>query len=145
MLSSLGFLNFAKSAFSLFLTSSFSNKVYATDINIPEASARYGIIIGAGIPLDFYGYQITPELVTAKVGTSLTEAKKILFKNKIEKLIIVDNNFKCKGLITVKDIQKSQIYPEAAKDKKGSLIVAAAVGTGPESFQRAEQDRKSVV
>ena len=41
---------------------SFSNKVYATDINIPEASARYGIIIGAGIPLDFYGYQLTPEI-----------------------------------------------------------------------------------
>ena len=82
---------------------------------------------------------MTKELVTAKVGTSLTEAKKILFKNKIEKLIIVDNNFKCKGLITVKDIQKSQIYPEAAKDNKVSLIVAAAVGTGPESFQRAEQ------
>ena len=82
---------------------------------------------------------MTKELVTAKVGTSLTEAKKILFKNKIEKLIIVDNNFKCKGLITVKDIQKSQIYPEATKDKKGSLVVAAAVGTGEESFQRAEQ------
>ena len=82
---------------------------------------------------------MTKELVTAKVGTSLTEAKKILFKNKIEKLIIVDNNFKCKGLITVKDIQKSQIYPEAAKDKNGSLVVAAAVGTGEESFQRAEQ------
>ncbi len=82
---------------------------------------------------------MTKELVTAKVGTSLTEAKKILFKNKIEKLIIVDNNFKCKGLITVKDIQKCQIYPEAAKDKKGLLIVAAAVGTGPEIFQRAEQ------
>jgi IMP dehydrogenase len=82
---------------------------------------------------------MTKKLITAKVGTSLTEAKKILFKNKIEKLIIVDNNFKCKGLVTVKDIQKSQIYPEAAKDKKGSLVVAAAIGTGPESFQRAEQ------
>ena len=82
---------------------------------------------------------MTKKLITAKVGTSLTEAKKILFKNKIEKLIIVDNNFKCKGLVTVKDIQKSQIYPEAAKDKKGSLVVAAAVGTGQESFQRAEQ------
>ena len=81
---------------------------------------------------------MTKKLVTAKVGTSLAEAKKILFKNKIEKLIIVDNNFKCKGLITVKDIQKSQIYPEAAKDKNGSLVVAAAVGTGSESFQRAE-------
>jgi outer membrane protein OmpA-like peptidoglycan-associated protein len=45
-----------------FWNASFSNKVYATDINIPEASARYGIIIGAGIPLDFYGYQITPEI-----------------------------------------------------------------------------------
>ena len=42
-------------------------------------------------------------------------------------------------MVTVKDIQKSQIYPEAAKDKKGSLVVAAAIGTGPESFQRAEQ------
>ncbi len=82
---------------------------------------------------------MTKELVTAKVGTSLTEAKKILFKNKIEKLIIVDSNFKCKGLITVKDIQKSQIYPEAAKDKKGSLIVAAAVGAGKENIIRAKQ------
>jgi len=82
---------------------------------------------------------MTKDLVTAKVGTSLTEAKKILFKNKIEKLIIVDNNFKCKGLITVKDIQKSQIYREAAKDKKGSLLVAAAVGTGQESYQRAQK------
>ncbi|NCU49941.1 MAG: CBS domain-containing protein, partial [Candidatus Fonsibacter ubiquis] len=82
---------------------------------------------------------MTKELVTAKVGTSITEAKKILFKNKIEKLIIVDSNFKCKGLITVKDIQKSQIYPEAAKDKKGSLIVAAAVGAGKENIIRAKQ------
>ncbi|MFM7984750.1 MAG: IMP dehydrogenase, partial [Candidatus Fonsibacter sp.] len=56
-----------------------------------------------------------------------------------EKLIIVDNNFKCRGLITVKDIQKSQIYPEAAKDKKGSLIVAAAVGAGKENIIRAKQ------
>ena len=80
---------------------------------------------------------MTKNLITAKVGTSLSEAKKILFKNKIEKLVIVDNNFKCKGLITVKDIQKSQIYPEAAKDKKGSLVVAAAVGVGEEGIQRA--------
>jgi IMP dehydrogenase len=80
---------------------------------------------------------MTKNLITAKVGTTLSEAKKILFKNKIEKLIIVDNSFKCKGLITVKDIQKSQIYPEAAKDKKGSLIVAAAVGAGDEGIDRA--------
>jgi IMP dehydrogenase len=81
---------------------------------------------------------MTKELITAKVGTSLGEAKKILFKNKIEKLIIVDNNYKCRGLITVKDIQKSQIYPESAKDKNGSLLVAAAVGTGDESLLRAK-------
>ncbi len=85
------------------------------------------------------GFYFIPAPNQDKKKEARREAKKILFKNKIEKLIIVDSNFKCKGLITVKDIQKSQIYPEAAKDKKGSLIVAAAVGAGKENIIRAKQ------
>ena len=82
---------------------------------------------------------MTKSLITAKSGISLNEAKNILSKNKIEKLILVDSNYKCKGLITVKDIQKSQLYPDAAKDKKDSLLVAAAVGVGEEGLKRALQ------
>jgi IMP dehydrogenase len=82
---------------------------------------------------------MTKSLITAKSGISLNEAKNILSKNKIEKLILVDSNYRCKGLITVKDIQKSQLYPDAAKDKKDSLLVAAAVGVGEEGLKRALQ------
>ena len=59
------------------------------------------------------------KLVTAKVGTSLEEAKKILWQNRIEKLLIVDDDFNLKGLITIKDIEKKIKYPNSAKDAKG--------------------------
>ncbi len=58
------------------------------------------------------------------------EAKKLLHKHRIEKLLIVDNSEKCIGLMTVKDIEKSQLFPNACKDEKGRLLVGAAVGTG---------------
>ncbi len=67
-------------------------------------------------------------LVTAKEGTSLEDAKKILAKAKIEKLPIVDDNGILKGLITIKDIEKAQKYPNSAKDEQGRLICGAAVG-----------------
>jgi IMP dehydrogenase len=65
------------------------------------------------------------------------EAKKLLHQNRIEKLLVVDNNEKCIGLVTVKDIEKSQTYPLACKDDKGRLRVGAAVGTGDKNFDRA--------
>jgi len=67
-------------------------------------------------------------LVTAPVGTTLQDAKKILHRNRIEKLPIVDESFVLKGLITIKDIQKIEQYPYSCKDTKGRLRVGAAVG-----------------
>jgi len=77
-------------------------------------------------------------LITAPVGTTLEEARQILKRHKIEKLPIVDENFNLKGLITIKDIEKSRQYPQAAKDEKGRLRVAAAVGTAPDTMERVE-------
>ena len=77
------------------------------------------------------------KLVTAKVGTTLEQAKAILQKHRIEKLPVVDDQFHLKGLITIKDIEKSQTYPNATKDKLGRLFVGAAIGTDPKSQERA--------
>ncbi len=66
------------------------------------------------------------------------EAKKLLHKNRIEKLLIVDNTDRCIGLMTVKDIEKSKLYPHASKDGKGRLLVGAAVGTGRTGMTRTE-------
>ncbi len=75
-------------------------------------------------------------LVTAPVGTSLEEAQKILGKHRIEKLPIVDEKGYLKGLITIKDIEKSIQYPNSARDKNGRLIVGAAVGTAANTMER---------
>ena len=77
------------------------------------------------------------DLVTVPVGTTLEEAKAILHKHKIEKLLVVDREYHLKGLITVKDIQKMIRYPGACKDALGRLRVGAAVGVGPETLDRA--------
>jgi len=77
-------------------------------------------------------------LITAPVGTSLEKAKELLHKYKIEKLPIVDKAFNLKGLITIKDIEKSRKYPNSCKDKVGRLRVGAAVGVGEEALKRAE-------
>ncbi|SET05020.1 IMP dehydrogenase [Anaerobranca gottschalkii] len=84
-------------------------------------------------------------LVVAPVGTSLKEAKQILMKHKIEKLPLVDENFNLKGLITIKDIEKAIIYPNAAKDKDGRLLVAAAVGVSAETMDRVDELVKAKV
>ncbi|MFW6273565.1 MAG: IMP dehydrogenase, partial [Halanaerobium sp.] len=78
------------------------------------------------------------KLVTAPVGTDLEGAKAQLRKHKIEKLPIVDEEGKLKGLITIKDIEKAKQYPLASKDKQGRLLVAAAVGTGEDTMARVE-------
>jgi IMP dehydrogenase len=77
-------------------------------------------------------------LVTAPVGTTLEEAEKILGRNKIEKLPVVDADGRLRGLITVKDIQKKVQYPNATKDERGRLRVGASVGVGPEAVERAQ-------
>ncbi len=75
-------------------------------------------------------------LVTAPVGTSLAEAQKILGKHRIEKLPIVDEKGYLKGLITIKDIEKSIQYPNSARDENGRLLVGAAVGAGANTMER---------
>lgn len=84
-------------------------------------------------------------LITAPVGTSLEEAQKILGRHRIEKLPIVDDNFNLKGLITIKDIEKSIQYPDSAKDVNGRLLVGAAVGTAANTFERVEELVKAKV
>ncbi|MBM3211695.1 IMP dehydrogenase [Candidatus Poribacteria bacterium] len=76
-------------------------------------------------------------LITANEGVTLEEAKKILHQNRIEKLPVVDKNFMLKGLITIKDIDKIVQYPNACKDEKGRLRVAAALGPGMDMEERA--------
>src|SRR6202522_3695788 len=78
-------------------------------------------------------------LVTVAVGTTLTEAEKILHEHRIEKLLVVDDHYNLKGLITVKDIQKRLKYPTAAKDDQGRLRVGAAVGATGDYLERAQE------
>jgi IMP dehydrogenase len=77
-------------------------------------------------------------LVTAPLGTTLEQAERILQKHKIEKLLVVDEEKRLKGLITVKDIQKKRKFPLAAKDVHGRLRVGAAIGVGPDRDKRAK-------
>ena len=76
-------------------------------------------------------------LVTVRDGVSGDEARRILHQHRIEKLIVVDDSYRCIGLITVKDIEKAQQYPNASKDSQGRLRVAAATGVGADGKARA--------
>ncbi len=80
----------------------------------------------------------TKNLVTAKEGITLEEAKKILAKARVEKLPIVDDDFNLKGLITIKDIEKAIKYPLSAKDEKGRLLCGAAVGITANLMERVD-------
>ena len=77
-------------------------------------------------------------LVTVTEGVGRDEAKRLLHKHRIEKLLVVDEDFRCIGLITVKDMEKAQRFPNACKDEKGRLRVAAATGTGKDADARNE-------
>lgn len=78
-------------------------------------------------------------LITVAVGTTLEDAEKILHKHRIEKLLVVDDQYNLKGLITVKDIQKKLKYPLAAKDEQGRLRVGAALGSSGDFLERAQE------
>jgi IMP dehydrogenase len=79
---------------------------------------------------------MTRELITCREGISQEQAKELLHKNRIEKLLVVDEKFELKGLITIKDIEKTRAHPNAAKDEHGRLLVGAAVGVGAERDER---------
>ncbi len=78
------------------------------------------------------------KLVTAKANVTTEEAKHLLHQNRIEKVIIVDDDYKCIGLVTVKDIEKATLNPNACKDENGRLRTGAATSVGPDGFERAE-------
>ena len=75
-------------------------------------------------------------LITAPEGTTLQQAQEILAQHKIEKLPLVDDDFMLKGLITIKDIEKTISYPRSAKDANGRLLVAAGVGVARDTLTR---------
>ena len=77
-------------------------------------------------------------LVTVREGVDKSEAKRLLHQHRIEKLLVVDAEYRCVGLITVKDIEKAQAHPHACKDEQGRLRVAAATGVGEDGLARAQ-------
>src|SRR6202050_5123516 len=78
-------------------------------------------------------------LITVPVGTTLEEAEAILHRHRVEKLLVVDDHYNLKGLITVKDLQKKLKYPSAAKDEQGRLRVGAAFGSSGDFLERAQE------
>ncbi len=81
---------------------------------------------------------MTRDVITVKAGVGKDEAKRLLHQNRIEKLLVVDDSYRCVGLVTVKDIEKAQTFPHACKDTQGRLRVAAATGVGTAGMERAE-------
>lgn len=79
------------------------------------------------------------KLITVKEGVDRDGAKRLLHQNRIEKLVVVDDDYRCIGLITVKDIEKAQKYPHACKDEQGRLRAAAATSVGQDGFERTER------
>lgn len=120
------------------------SKYHISGVPITEHGFLVGIVTNRDIRFesDFkkkvYEVMTRENLVTAKVGTTMEEAREILTEHKVEKLPIVDEDGYLKGLITTKDIQKSIKYPNSAKDSKGRLLVAAAVGLGDDFEKRVE-------
>jgi IMP dehydrogenase len=80
---------------------------------------------------------MTKDVVTAKEGVKPDEARRLLHQHRIEKIVVVDDAYRCVGLVTVKDIEKAQKYPNACKDGMGRLRVAAATGVGEDGYARA--------
>jgi IMP dehydrogenase len=78
-------------------------------------------------------------LITVPVGTTLDEAEQILHRHRVEKLLVVDEQYRLKGLITVKDIQKKMKYPNSAKDDQGRLLAGAAIGATGDFLERAQE------
>jgi len=124
------------------------NKYRISGVPITEDGRNEGRLVGilTNRDLRFQGDVHRPisevmtrdNLITVPVGTTLDEAKEILHRHRVEKLLVVDADFNLRGLITVKDIQKAIKYPSACKDSLGRLRVGAAVGIANDTIERAE-------
>jgi IMP dehydrogenase len=113
-----------------------------------RAGARDGRLVGiltnrdvrfASNPRQPVSDLMTRELITVREGVDRDEAKRLLHKHRIEKLLVVDGDHHCIGLITVKDITKAELNPNAAKDEQGRLRVAAATTVGEDGWRRSER------
>jgi IMP dehydrogenase len=108
-----------------------------------KAGKLFGILTNRDVrfadnPLQPVSELMTKKLITVREGVGKDEAKRLLHQNRIEKLIVVDDDYRCVGLVTVKDIEKATLYPSACKDLEGRLRVAAASTVGDKGFARAE-------
>lgn len=119
-------------------------KYRISGVPIVEGTKLVGIITNRDIRFEKdYSKKIkevmtSKNLITAPVGTTIKEAEHILKKYKIEKLPLVDDDFNLMGLITIKDIEKAEKFPNSAKDEKGRLLVGAALGVTQDMLERAE-------
>jgi len=120
------------------------NRISGIPVTDPNSKKLEGIITNRDVRFALNQEQKVSELmtkedlITVKGDVSEKEAKEILHQHRIEKLLVVDNDYRCIGLITVKDIEKSNLHPEATKDEKGRLRVAAATTVGDKGYERAE-------
>ncbi|WP_341703455.1 IMP dehydrogenase [Ferrovibrio sp.] len=116
---------------------------------IPVTEAQGGKLVGILTNRDVrfatdnnqrvYELMTRDPLITVREGVKMEEAKRLLHQHRIEKLVVVDEKFSCVGLITVKDIEKARQYPNACKDEQGRLRTAAAVSTGADGIERAQE------
>ena len=119
-------------------------KYHISGVPVTENDRLVGIITNRDIRFEtnhnkkIYEVMTKDNLITAKEGTTMMEAKEILTRHKIEKLPIVDDNGNLKGLITIKDIEKTIKYPASAKDSHGRLLVGAAIGVTADMMERTD-------
>ena len=109
----------------------------------PDSRKLVGILTNRDVrfvddPLQSVYTLMTREVITIKNDVSHDEARKLFHAHRIEKLVVVDDDHHCIGLVTVKDMEKAQTYPDAAKDSAGRLRVGAAIGAGSDAAERAE-------
>ncbi|MEM8644332.1 MAG: IMP dehydrogenase [Pseudomonadota bacterium] len=121
-----------------------SYKISGIPVVEPESGRLVGIVTNRDVRFATNEAQpiselMTKELVTVKDTVDMDEAKRLLHHHRIEKLLVVDDDYRCVGLITVKDIEKARAHPDACKDEQGRLRVAAATSVGDGGFERAEQ------
>jgi IMP dehydrogenase len=112
--------------------------------NGPAPGRLVGILTNRDVrfasdPLEKVASLMTRDLITVRESVDQEEAKRLLHQHRIEKLLVVDDAYRCVGLITVKDIEKSRLNPNATKDEQGRLRVAAASTVGDAGFERAER------
>jgi IMP dehydrogenase len=119
------------------------NKYHVSGLPVTHGSRLVGILTNRDLRFEknldqsVSSVMTKENLVTVPVGTTLEEAERLLQQHRIEKLLVVDQNFNLKGLITVKDIQKKLEYPRATKDQQGRLRVGAAIGATGDFLERA--------